>query len=311
MEKRKTSKDKTAYLFKRYVWLLDIIYNNKKITYEDISNRWRNASLNYSNEDLPLKTFHNHRQAINEMFEIDILCDRKDGNKYYIEYEKDLKKGEIRTWLLNTFAVSNLVNESHKLKGRILFENIPSGQIYLTPIIEAMRDNLSIRITYQKFIHNKGNSFEIHPYCVKIFKQRWYVIAYNPYKKCILTYALDRINAMEIISKKFDLQENFDGKVFFNDSYGIIVDDNIKSEKILIKIYGNDAKYVESLPLHHSQKLEEKTDNYSVYSYLIKPTYDFKKELLSFGNNVEILAPDFLRKEFSNIVLRQYKHYFK
>ena len=245
------------------------------------------------------------------MFEIDILCDRKDGSKYYIEYEKDLKKGEIRTWLLNTFAVSNLVNESHKLKERILFENIPTGQMYLTTIIEAMKENSSIRITYQKFILNKGYSFEIHPYCVKIFKQRWYVIAYNPYKKDILTYALDRINEMETISKRFDLQENFDSEVFFNDSYGIIVDDKIKTEKILIKIYGNDAKYVESLPLHHSQKVEEKNDNYSIYSYCIKPTYDFKKELMSFGNNVEVLSPEFLRKEFSNIALKQYKHYFE
>lgn len=183
--------------------------------------------------------------------------------------------------------------------------------MYLTPIIEAMRDNLSIRITYQKFVHNKGYNFEIHPYCVKIFKQRWYVIAYNPYKKDILTYALDRINELEITSNRFDLQNNFDSEVFFNDSYGIIVDNNIKSEKILIKIYGNDVKYVQSLPLHHSQKLEEKTDNYSIYSYQIRPTYDFKKEILSLGNNAEVLAPEFLRKEFIDIVLKQQRHYFK
>ena len=64
---------------------------------KDINNRWQNASLNYSCEELPLRTFHNHRVAISEMFDIDILCDRKDGNKYFIEYEEDLNKGKIRT----------------------------------------------------------------------------------------------------------------------------------------------------------------------------------------------------------------------
>ncbi len=83
MQKRKTSKDKTAYLFKRYIWLLDVIYNAKKISFEDINRKWQNASLNYSCEELPLRTFHNHRLAISEMFDIDITCDRKQEFKRY------------------------------------------------------------------------------------------------------------------------------------------------------------------------------------------------------------------------------------
>ena len=91
---------------------MDVIYNAKKISFEDINNRWQNASLNYSCEELPLRTFHNHREAISQMFDIDILCDRKDGNKYFIEYEEGLNKGKIRTWLLNSLSVNNIVNES-------------------------------------------------------------------------------------------------------------------------------------------------------------------------------------------------------
>lgn len=62
-----------------------------------------------------------------------------------------MERGDARQWLLNTFAVNNLINESHKLKNRILFEHIPSGQQFLTPIIEAMLDNMTIEITYQSF----------------------------------------------------------------------------------------------------------------------------------------------------------------
>ena len=309
MEKRKTSKDKTAYLFKRYIWLLDIIYNSKRISFEEINNRWQNASLNYSNEELPLRTFHNHRLAISDMFDIDILCDRKDGNKYYIEYEEDLSKGEIRTWLLNTLAVSNLVNESYRLKERIVFENIPSGQMYLTPIIEAMRDNSTINITYQKFEHNKAYTFEIYPYCVKIFKQRWYVVAYNPYKNNIQIYSLDRIKAVEITSNKFELPKDFNSKEFFNDSFGIIVDNNIKTETVLIKVYGDNVKYIETLPLHHSQQKEEEAQDYTIFSYRIKPTYDFIKEILSHGRYIEVLAPESLRNEIKEILNQEHERY--
>lgn len=309
MQNRKTSKDKSSYLFRRYIWLLDIIYNSKKITFEEIKNRWINASLNYSNEELPLRTFHNHRQAISEMFDIDILCDRKDGNKYYIEYEEDLNKGEIRTWLLNTFAVSNLVNESYKLKERIVFENIPSGQMYLTTIIEAIRDDFTINITYQKFEHNKAYTFEIYPYCVKIFKQRWYVVAYNPYKNNTLIYSLDRIKAVEITSNKFELPKGFDSKEFFNDSFGIIVDNNIKTETVLIKVYGDNVKYIETLPLHHSQQKKEETQDYTIFSYRIKPTYDFIKEILSQGRYMEVIAPNSLRNEIKEILNQEHERY--
>lgn len=309
MQKRKTSKDKSAYLFKRYIWLLDIIYNSKRISFEEINNRWQNASLNYSNEELPLRTFHNHRLAISDMFDIDIFCDRKDGNRYFIEYDEDLTKGEIRTWLLNTLAVSNLVNESYRLKERIVFENIPSGQMYLTPIIEAMRDNSTINITYQKFEHNKAYTFEIYPYCVKIFKQRWYVVAYNPYKNNIQIYSLDRIKAVEITSNKFELPKDFNSKEFFNDSFGIIVNSNQKAEEVLLKVYDEDVKYIETLPLHNSQKEVQKAIDYTIFSYKIKPTYDFIKEILSHGRYIEVLAPESLRNEIKEILNQEHERY--
>ena len=116
MEKRKTSKDKTAYLFKRYIWLLDIIFNAKKISFEDINNRWQNASLNYSCEELPLRTFHNHREAISQMFDIDILCDRKDGNKYFIEYEEDFEKC--------LKSIKNQLNYDENYKGEEIIKEI-------------------------------------------------------------------------------------------------------------------------------------------------------------------------------------------
>ena len=168
----------TKDLFNRYIWLVDTIYRAGRISFEEINQRWRNSGMS-NGEDMALRTFHHHRHAIEEIFDINIECDKRNGYCYYIENADDIEKGGIRNWLLNTFAVNNLINESHHLKHRILFEQIPSCQKFLTPIIEAMRDSTVITITYQSFWKEHPNTFVLEPYCVKIFKQRWYMLANN------------------------------------------------------------------------------------------------------------------------------------
>ncbi|MDH8702494.1 hypothetical protein M2138_001860 [Dysgonomonadaceae bacterium PH5-43] len=310
MEKKKSSKDTTSNLFNRYVWLVDIIYRREKITFEEINEYWQRSLLNTDGEDLPLRTFHNHRQAIEQMFDINIECDKRNGYKYYIDNADDMERGGVRNWLLNTFAINNLINESHKLKHRILFEKIPSGQIYLTPIIEAMRDSLSLEITYQSFWRDTANSYEIYPYCIKVFKQRWYLIGYSPYKDDILIYALDRIKHIHISDNKFKLPKEFDGEDFFNDCFGIVAGDGHKTENVLIKVYKIQDSYIKALPLHHSQKEVESTSEYTIFSYFIKPSFDFRQELLSHGSDIEVLEPKWFRDEIAEIISNMYNVYY-
>lgn len=308
---KKTTKDATSNLFNRYVWLLDIIYRSGKITYEEINAYWQRSQLNLDGEDIPLRTFHNHREAIEQMFDINIECDKRNGYKYYIENAEDMKYGGIRRWLLNTFAVNNLVIENYKLKQRILFEKIPSGQMHLTSVIEAMRDNLSIEMTYQSFWQETPYTLEVYPYCIKVFKQRWYLIAYNPDKERISIYAFDRIKSMCIANTKFSIPRDFDGGAFFIDCFGIIAGDGKKAEKVLLKAYKNQDSYIRALPLHHSQKEVENTPDYTIFSYNIRPTFDFRQELLSHGAEVEVLAPQWFRDEIAEIILKQHNIYHK
>ena len=302
MAQRKSSKDRTSKLFNRFVWLVDLIYRLGNVSFEEIKERWRCSSLNEEEKELPLRTFHNHRDTIQDMFDINIECDKRNGYKYYIENIEDMERGGVRSWLLNTFAINNLINESHKLKQRILFEEIPSGREYLTPIIEAMRDNYSVEITYQSYWQDKPNTFEIEPYCVKIFKQRWYVIANSPYYQSIRIYSLDRISELRTTDITFDYPKNFSPQDFFSENFGIIVDDNCKTEKITVKVSNSESKYIRALPLHHSQKEIETTAEYSVFQYKLRPTYDFMQELLLHGYNIEVIEPESLRKSISDIV---------
>jgi len=310
MKAKNSSKDKTSHLFRRYVWLVDIVFRYGGITLEEINERWRKSSLNEDQKNLPTKTFHNHKVAIQHMFDIVIECDKRNGYKYFIDNSDDLQKGGVRNWLLNSFAVNHLINESHKLKHRILFEQIPSGQCYLTPIIEAMRDEQTIELTYQSFWRDEPNTFEIEPYCVKVFKQRWYVVARNKYYEAIRIYSLDRIQNLRTTENTFKLPKSFDPEAFFEHNFGIIVDQTIEPCTVQLKVFGKQRKYMQTLPLHHSQEETETAEDYSVFSYFITPTFDFKQELLWHGDCIEVLSPEWFRADMGETVHKMSGFYF-
>jgi predicted DNA-binding transcriptional regulator YafY len=288
-------------LFNRYIRLVDTIYRAGKITFEEINERWLRNEMSEGKE-LPLRTFHNHRTAVEEIFDIIIDCDKRNGYAYFIGNRDDMERGGVHAWLLNTFAVNNLINESHKLKSRILFEQIPSGQQFLTPVIEAMRDGVRIEMTYQGFWHSEPCTVEIEPYCVKIFRQRWYVIGRNLQYDALRTYSLDRIRALFTTDRAFQLPKEFRPDAFFENSFGIIVDENIEPCTVKIKVYGKQRQYFRTLPLHPSQEEVETAEDYSVFSYFIAPTFDFTQEIFSHGSNMEVLSPESFRREIAETV---------
>jgi hypothetical protein len=293
-------------LFYRYVWLVDVIYREGKITFEEINRKWLRTDWS-EGKDLPLRTFHNHREAVQDIFDINIDCDRRSGCAYFIENTEDLERGNIRSWLLNTLTVHNLVQEGHHLKHRILFEEIPSGQRFLTSIMEAMRDNVAIEMTYQPFWAEASIQIMVNPYCLKIFRQRWYVVGLNAYKKDIRTYSLDRIQAMRLTAQTFKMPKKFSPKAYFEDCFGINKHSDRKPCVVKLKVFGQRRKYIQTLPLHASQEEMETAGEYSVFSYYVAPTPDLEAELLSAG--IEVLSPAWLRASMAEAVREMSKRY--
>lgn len=283
-------------LFNRYIWLVDTIYRAGSITLKEINERWLRNSMS-DGVTIPKKTFHNHRKEIEELFDINIECNRRNGYRYYIDNADDIEKGGIRTWLLNTFAVENLINGSRHLRKRILFEHIPSGQKFLSPIIEAMRDGVTIEITYHSFWKESQYTRSVEPYFVKIFRQRWYMVARDCVKDAIRVYALDRILDLHTTDIAFKMPDDFEPEEYFYHSFGIIRDDRYPPEFIELKVLDSKRRYFRSLPLHHSQEEIVTEKDYSIFRYYLSPTYDFKQEILSHGYEVEVISPDSLKGE--------------
>ena len=283
------------FLFKEYIWLVDTIRRAKAITLADINRKWMQTEMS---EGMPLSrtTFYRHKYAIEDIFGIYIECDRKNGNKYYIGNDHVLREDSVQNWMLSTLSVSNLLGESQSLHHRILLENIPSGDEKLQQIITAMKQNRRVRLNYCRYGFSVGNTFLLSPYCIKLFHRRWYLLGKFDKGK-MSVFSFDRMENVEILDEKFNIDDDFDASDYFSECFGIVVGDGTKAEKIVLRAYGTEANYVRDLPLHHSQCEIDSTDEYADFELFMRPTSDFKAHLLSRGQWAVVLEPQWLADE--------------
>ncbi len=287
-------KESSAFLFRRYMWLTNIILDAGPISLQGINEKWRKSSINDMGEDsISPKTFYRHKEAVEELFSISIKC-RKSDNTYYIE--DNLETDDLKKWLLNSFSVYNLLQEGYDMKDVILFEQIPSGTEYLLTILKAIKSKHTLKIEHKKFKDDESKTFEVEPYCLKVDKKRWYVLAKKIDGDKKKTYALDRIQNLEITDNTYIYPEDFSPRLYFENSFGIYPNEDKEIEKVVIKATNPALNYIRTLPLHHSQK-EEKHEEYSIFKYKIKIDDEFKSELLKWGSSIKVLQPLSLRDD--------------
>lgn len=297
-------------LFKRYIWLVDLIYRNDGITRDEINHRWSRSNLNNDKDDeIPERTFHRHKDAIKELFDIEIICNRHGKKTYHIADREALMHDSAREWLLNTFAVSTILSESKDLKHRILFESIPSGQLYLTQIIKAMRQGKVISLLYQSFMMDMPALYEVEPYCLKIYKQRWYLLGRIANRGVMRTFALDRVKSIELTDRSFLLPDTFDAEKYFEETVGITVEDNCPPQTITILACNGQQDYIRSLPLHPTQQEYETGCDGAKFTIFAQPNYDLIHELLRYGDAVSVLSPKWFREKFRQIANKMSYNY--
>ena len=296
--------------FKSYIWLLETLQSRGPLTLQQIKDLWSRSSVNEDGKGLATRTFSNHVAAIADIFGIDIVCDRRN-NQYSIENSEDMDGQGIRAWMLDALSLNSLLNESAGMKDRIFFENVPSSHQFLTTIIQAIRDDRKLKVRYQGYKMEEEMTFEIEPYFIREFKRRWYLYGHKEYDGDTEPhmYALDRMLEVEVMPDTFKMPEDLNAKEWFQSLYGVRKYRDMKREKVLLKVYGKQVRYFRSLPLHSSQEEIETHRGYSIFTYYLAPDYDFKQDILSFGDSVEVLEPTVFRKEIKDIIYKQIKQY--
>ena len=310
---------KASSLFKQYVWLVDTIRQARRISLADLSDRWQLTNLS---EGAPLSrtSFNRHRAAVEEIFGITIGCDA--DNRYYIVDAPKLRTDSVQQWMLSTLTVSNIVGEARGLHDRILLESIPTEGELLRQVVEAMQRSVRIAVSYRRYGSDDDSQWTLEPYCIKLFRRRWYLLCRNVSQskrresplsipsqrnvseansKGLMVLSFDRITSLVLTGETFTIAPDFDAESFFAEYFGVMTDPRIPLTRIVLRAYGNERFALRDLPLHPSQRLLEESDDHVDFELRLRPTTDFLAHLLSRGRWVEVLSPDDIVQKISDL----------
>ena len=301
-------------LIRKYVWLIDTIYRAKKISFKEINERWRRDVDLSRGEEMSVRTFKRWLDNIGDIFGLYVENERCGDYRYYIENIEYITEGGLQSWLFNTFAVSNALTGCMGIKDRIQLEYVPSGELYLQPIIDAMKENRVLNITYKSYWKDKEKKYDVQPLCLKLFRQRWYVIVHGndgEEDTRIWICALDRILSLQKTEMTFTMPKEWEAESYFDGFIGLIRDEDYDKEMVKLKVDAGQANYIRDLKIHKSQQEAECNSEYSIFTYCLRPTFDFQQELLWNADKVEVLEPQWLRDEMADTIQKMLNLYRK
>lgn len=281
------------------IWLVHFLLK-RKATRKEINDAWRKSTY-YDGKDISRNTFLEYKRKAEELFDIDIICDRRT-NQYFIEEPEALESDQLKKWLLSSLSAVTTIKQSKNLSQRIMLEQTFGGESFLPTITEAMSSNLCINMIYKPFWYDAPYSFRLNPYFIRLFKQRWYLIGFSHKHKMVRVFAFDRIQEVNITEQKFTMPEGLNVDNYFFNNFGIIQQDDIKPETIRLKFIAEQGVYIETKPLHRSQRLVNKNSESMIFELYLKPSFDFFQEILSYGSDVEVLTPESLRIQVTQCV---------
>lgn len=281
-------------LLQKYIWLVQtfIRAGENGLSLEEIMYKWENRF----DSEYSRRTFNNHRSAVLDVFGIEIECNRST-NRYLIRGTEDVTdENAENAWLINTFTVNNMLKlGKERLPGRISVEDIPSGHLHLTNVMEAMTENHMISIDYHKYTSDEAETLTLKPYAVKEFAKRWYLIAYCMERKGVRVYGLDRVKKLDILEKKFNMPVGFDIDELFATSFGIYIPQE-RAAVIKFRVPETEARFIRDLPLHKSQEEVSNDGKTVTFSLFVCPDRNLIMEFCKFGGNLEVLSPESVRE---------------
>ncbi|WP_369409891.1 WYL domain-containing protein [Wocania arenilitoris] len=171
------------------------------------------------------------------------------------------------------------------------------GLEFLDKLYQFILKKQAIEITYQSFKARQESTFTFHPYLLKEFRNRWFVIGKRKQNEGVMNLALDRIISIKKSAKTFVFDDTFDTETYYKNAIGVSVSPNLEPETVLLYINHKQAPYVLTKPFHHSQK-QVGRDNYGVtISLNVQLNFELEKEILGLGEGIKVIAPERLKRQ--------------
>ncbi len=198
------------------------------------------------------------------------------------------------------------VEASHRVPAIYLEKNDElKGLNYVSEIYRNIIDKQAMTIDYKSFKANKSHGLVISPYLLKEYRNRWFLLCLNNLTNNILTLALDRILNLSVDKSTIFIDNTFfDPEHYFDDIVGVTKSLQNKAETIKLMVDSDQAPYVFTKPIHPSQRLiKMNSDGSIVISLKVIPNLELEREILGYGEHIEVLQPRLLRGRISRKLL--------
>ena len=170
------------------------------------------------------------------------------------------------------------------------------GIEYLDQIYQAIHKKQVIELLYQSFKARTPHTILFHPYLLKEYRNRWFVLGRKSAKEPLMTLALDRIKEISLAPHiEYIEYLEFDADKHFQHVIGVTVNTGEKPQAVKLFIDHANAPYVLTKPIHHSQELVEKNDQGIIISLLVQPNFELEREIMGFGDSIKVISPSRLR----------------
>lgn len=294
--------------WERCLWIISVFNEYGDFSLKELNERFMRYSLNYDGEEISERTFNRDREFIASSFQIDIEYDARI-RKYTFRNKEVIKENPIYRYLLSSFHIQNLSSLVIKHKNKIMLQDPPTGVEWLHTVLNAIDQSRTLCFDYTSYYtKDRTYHFELIPAFVRLFEQRWYLIGEFTDRSQTRVLALERMQHLALGEKKLQPSPSLTPKAFYEGCYGIIRDDK-QPQTIWLKVYDRQVDYIRSLPLHASQKEIETGENYAIFQYYFRPSYDFIQQILWNRENMEVLKPSSFREDIISLLTQMLERY--
>ena len=246
---------------------------------------YRYADEGYSMTDIPLN--ENDMNVLSET--VEMLKQFKDFS-LFSELGGIIQRLEDKVYTEKTRSASIIhLDKNENLK----------GLHWLDELYQAIQKKVVLQVEYKSFKATEANVITFHPYLLKEFNNRWFLIGMGKKNRGVVNLALDRIVAVDYDFSTPYEENDFDADVFYKDVVGVTVS-RVRPSLVKLWIDKHNAPYVLTKPLHHSQRLVKEYEDGSIeITFLVKPNFELERLLLGFGEAMEVLQPEKLRNRIA------------
>jgi len=241
-------------------------------------------------------------QKLRDEFGVNIIYERS-GNYYSISEESRLNVDQfLRLANLSqlTQIMASPLKKEKELLNYVSFEAQGSlrGLEHISPLFQAIKQRLKVKISHTTFYRKTAHNYEVLPYMLKEYNERWYVVAWVTEKKEFRSFGVDRIGELTVTDERFKREAHPDPAAFFKDAIGIIYS-NQKAETVELAFHPFQGNYLKTLALHDSQTILEDNDKVLRIRLHILPNIELKRKIMSYGSEVKVIQPQWLAKEIA------------